>query len=750
LRQLRVQCGLSQAALARLVHYSRAYLCKLESGQKLPTPDLARRCDEALRAEGALMRLARTAQRPRRGIRPAQLPPAAAGFSGRHAELELLDQMLADASEPTAAPLVVVCGPAGVGKTALALHWSHRVRHAFPDGQLFVHLRAHGGTAPVAVSEALGGFLRALAVDPAAIPQAAVEQAALLRSLTDGRRLLVVLDDAADAEQVRPLLPGSGRSLVLVTSRSSMAGLVTRDGARRVSLSPMPEAEALVLLARGLDPARLSGEPGAAAELTRWCGYLPLAIRILADRLSTRPDLRLRELIGQLTTGPVGLDVLNVPGDESSTVRTVFSWSYVSLPARTARMFRLCGLYTGPDFGIAAAAALAGRELDEAGAAMSVLTDIHLVQESGAGRFRLHDLLRAYAGERALAEEPVPQRQAAALRLVSWYLHTADGAARLLIPQRRALQLPEPPEGCRPLALGDYQAALAWFSLERASLVATVQQAWEDGHHAECWQLAATASSYFMLAKHWADWQATSETGLAAARELGDREAEAWMLSVLGAMLGGAGRLSEAVERLEQALVMRRRIGDQSGQVATLLNLGVAYWQLGRLDLGVDRLRRALRAARQTGDRYGEAMALNNLAEARLTLDRPDAAERDVGEALALFRGDRNTFGEGMALDTLGQIHQARGWADLALSCFEQSLAARRLAGDRHGEAVALQHLGGARRAVGDLSGAHEAWWLALEIYDALNSPGAAEVRAALAGELARPARRGPVASSDR
>ena len=330
-------------------------------------------------------------------------------------------------------------------------------------------------------------------------------------------------------------------------------------------------------------------------------------------------------------------------------------------------MFRLCGLHTGPDFGIGAATALAGVAPGQAGAGMSVLTDIHLVQETGAGRFRLHDLLRAYAGERASAEEPVPQRRAATLRLVSWYLHTADGAARLLIPQRRALELPGPPEGCRPLAPGDYQAALAWFSQERANLVSAVQQAREDGHHAECWKLAATASSYFMLARHWADWEATSETGLAAARALGDREAEAWMLSVLG----------------------------------------VAYWQLGRLDLGVDR------------------------------------------QALALFRGDRNTFGVGMALDTLGQIHQARGRPGQALSCFEQSWAARRLAGDRHGEAVALQHLGGARRAAGDLSGAQDAWWRALEIYDALNSPGSAEVRAALAGELARPAQRGRVASSD-
>ncbi|MGI8447670.1 MAG: tetratricopeptide repeat protein, partial [Streptosporangiaceae bacterium] len=636
-----------------------------------------------------------------------------------------------------------------VGKTALVAHCSRLVRHAFPDGQLFVHLRAHGATAPVPVTEALGGFLRALAVDPAAIPPAGVEQTALLRTLTDGRRMLVGLDDAADAEQVRPLLPGSGGSLVLVTSRSSMSGLVTRDGARRVSLPPMPETEALALLARGIDPARLTAEPGAAAELTRWCGYLPLAVRILADRLSTRPHLRLRELVGQLATGSAGLDVLAVPGDEPSAVRTVFSWSYASLPERTARMFRLCGLHAGPDFGTAAAAALAGADPGQAAAELSVLANIHLMQETGPERFRLHDLLRAYATERATAEEVQPQRSAATLRLVSWFLHTADGAARLLIPQRRTLQLPEPPAGCHPLVPGGYQAALAWFSLERANLVSAVKQAGEAGHHAECWQLAATASSYFMLAKHWVDWQATSEAGLAAARALGDREAEAWMLSVLGAMLGAAGRLAEAVERLEQALAMRRRIGERSGQVATLLNLGVAYWQLGQLDLGVDRLRRALRASRQAGDRYGEAMALNNLAEARLTLGRPDAAERDVGEALVLFRGDRNTFGEGMALDTLGQIHQARGRVEEALSCFEESWAARRLAGDRHGEAVALQHLGGARRAVGDLAGAQEAWWQGLDIYDALNAPGADEVRAVLAGELARPGRRAAAGSHD-
>ena len=737
LRRRRVARGLSQAALARLVHYSRAYVCKLESGDKEPTPDLARRCDEALQAGGALIERARGTRRRPRSARPAQLPTAAAGFSGRQAALALLDQMLASGSETAQVPLIVICGPAGVGKTALAVQWSHRVRETFPDGQLFVHLRAHGAAAPVPAAEALGGFLRALAVDPATIPHATAERAALLRTLTDGRRLLILLDDAADAAQVRPLLPGTGRSVVLVTSRSAMSGLVTRDGAQRVPLSPMPEAEALALLARGVDPARLAAEPGAAAELTRRCGYLPLAVRILADRLSTRPQLSLRELAVQLGSGPAGLDVLAVPGDESSAVRTVFFWSYAALPERAARIFRLCGLPAGLEFGLDAVAALADVEAGEAARHLSALTDIHLVQETGAERFRLHDLLRAYARERAVAEEGAPQRAAAVGRLVSWYLHTADGAARLLIPQRRALQLPDPPAGCRPLALADQQAALAWFNLERANLVSTIIQAGNDGPHAECWQLAATASSYFMMAKHWADWRATSEAGLAAARALGDRAAEAWMLSVLGAMLGAAGRLDEAVERLEQALAIRHQIGDRPGQVATLLNLGVAYWQLGRLDQGVDRLRRALRASRQAGDRYGEAMALNNLAEAELTLGHLDAAERDVQAALSLFRADSNTFGAGMALDTLGQIHQARGRIGPALTSFEESLLTRQLSGDRHGEAVALHHLGGARLAAGDQAGAQQAWWQALDIFDALSAPEAAAVRAALAGQLA-------------
>lgn len=731
LRTLRLARGMSQAALSRLVHYSKGYLSKIESGVKPATVDLARRCDDALGAGGELATLLLTMPAPpkrvRKHARPAQLPRSVAGFVGRQSQLDQLDACLNAKDRGT--PIIVISGPAGVGKTALAVRWARRIIGAFPDGALFTDLRGYGPATPVGPPEVIDRFLRALGVPPEAVPPDAAGRVALLRSETDGARLLMVLDNASDPEQVRPLLPGSAWCVVLVTSRSRMSGLVVREGALRLDLEPLPEADAVELLCGMVGDERAGAERDSAVEVAQHCGYLPLALRIAGERAASRRWLSLRDLVDQLRVERDRLDLLDARDDPAAAMRPALSWSYRALSPDSARALRLLGLPTGPDISVAAASALVGADQRVTRKLLDGLCDANLLEEVRPERYQLHDLLRLYARERALADEPDHSREAARRRLLAWYLHSVAAADRHLVPQRHVTDLGPPPEGCHPLTFTGYAGALSWCTTERANLVAAVDCAAEHGADEIAWRLAAELSVFFMLSKHWHDWTATHRIGLDCARRAAAPDGVARLLSGLGAALGDIGRTEEAIECLEQALAVRQELGDRPNAARTMLNLGTAYSNLSRADLSIQWFRQALAVFRDVGEAYGEGMVLNNLGDVYLTLERLGDARDHLNQALAVFQAGGNRFGEGMVLSNLGVMYHRWRQLERAETCLRQAATIRRETGNRHGEASSLHRLGDVLADAGRPDEARESWTTALAIFDELASPEADEVR---------------------
>jgi DNA-binding SARP family transcriptional activator len=499
---------------------------------------------------------------PRAAI-PRQLPRDTRGFTGREAQLTAMKALLPTTGLPVtgvAAPVVtVITGTAGVGKTALAVHFAHLTADRFPDGQLFADLRGHADAEPVRSAEALHRFLRAL--EAREIPGDTDEAAARYRSLLAGKRMIILLDNAADASQVRPLLPGSAGCLVLVTSRSRLPGLLARNGATPVTVEPMTEAEGVTLLRKVLGASRVDADPDSAATIVARCARLPLALRITAERAAHRPRLDLATLAAELAAEHRRLDVLTVGEDRHATVRSVFSRSYARLTPDAARMFRLLGLHPGSDIGVRAAAALAGGTLTGTARLLEALADVHLLQETAPRRYRFHDLLRAYAAERAVAEVPAAARRAGLRRVLGWYLHTADAVGRVLMPARRRVPLEPPPAGCQPLVPADYPSAKAWCDTEHANLIAAIGAAADHGENEIAWQIHVVMGSYFELGKPGADWIAAGRLGVEAARRAGNRLGEAWALSVLGDLLRADRAVAQAGECWQRALAILTNLG---------------------------------------------------------------------------------------------------------------------------------------------------------------------------------------------
>jgi len=664
---------------------------------------------------------------------PAQLPAEVAGFTGREGALAQLNAVLADKGDAGAVVVAAISGSPGVGKTALALHWARSIKDRFTDGNLFADLRGYDPIGiPADPGGVLEGFLRALGVAPGRIPAELEPRSALLRTRLHGKRLLIVLDNVATPEQVRPLLPGSPDCLVIVTSRSRLSGLIARDGAARVILDAFSEAESVSLLRKTLGGERVDAELEAAAGIAARCGYLPLALRIAADRGVARPHLKLAELAGQLAAERDRLDVLAAGDDEAAAVRAVFSWSYRALPADEARMFRLLGLHAGPDISVPAAAALAAVSEPAAGRLLDLLAAAHLAGETAADRYRLHDLLRVYAAERAGADDSEEDRAAATRRLLTWYLHAADAADRLLMPSRRHVPLGSQGPHCEPPAFTSYEQALEWCEAEHPSLVAAVRLAAETGHDDIAWKLPVALWGFFELRKPWADWIAVHRVAVDSARRAGDARGEAWALNGLCAAYFDLRQFGETLASLRKALEIRRRIGDRQGEVSCLNNLGLTYRELGRLGDAMDCDRQALATARQIGDRRNEGIALNNLGETYRELRRPAEAAACFREALTLVREIGERIGEGFALHNLGQAHQELRQHGDALACYQQALAVRRLTGDRQGEAVTLRGIGDVLGDTGQPEAARASWHEALGIFEDLGDPQADQVRSCL------------------
>lgn len=553
-----------------------------------------------------------------------------------------------------------IAGTAGIGKTALAVHWGHRVSDRFPDGQLYVDLRGHAQGEPVRPIDALAQFLRGLGVPAGEIPAEESTASARYRSLLAERRVLVLLDNAAEPAQVRPMLPASRGCLVLVTSRHRLSGLSARDGARRLSLDVLGADEAQLLVERIVGGERVSAEPDATAELARMCSYLPLALRIAAATLLHHPEWRVADLVAELRRDP--LSTLEVD-DEESGVRAAFELSYRALAPDARQFFRLAGLAPVPDLTADAAAALTGTTAEAAGRLLERLAAAHLSTEHRAGRYTSHDLLRQYAAGLSLGEDTAEVRQAALRGLFDWYLAGADAAAKLLYPDR--LRLPVPPSDVPGPAFASDTAALAWLDAERANLVAAIVYTAEHGPRPTAWLLADALRGYFLLRLHSVDLARAARAGLRAAEAEGDLRARAILLLTLSNLEHREYRYPESIELCLDALALAERAGWAQGQATALGVLATAYRDGGRIEEAPGVYDRVLALYRRDGWLNGEALTLHHLARTYWYLDRLPEAIESAAQAVALRRQAGSREGEAASLDALGLICHAAAMNDI-------------------------------------------------------------------------------------
>ncbi|RSS47857.1 tetratricopeptide repeat protein [Streptomyces sp. WAC05858] len=595
--------------------------------------------------------------------RPRQLPGDIRGFVNRTSELERLNAILTgDGGEPLVVSICVIAGMAGAGKTSLALRWAHQAQSHFPDGQLYVNLRGYDPGAPVTAPEVLHRFLPALGVSGAAVPADPEASAALYRSLLAGRRMLIVLDNAASVSQVRPLLPGTAGCLVLVTSRSRLSGLAVRDGAHRLTLGTLAEPEAVALLRTVTAGYRPEDDAEKLAELARLCARLPLALRIAAERAASRPLMSLDELIRDLRDESALWEALTVGDDEEAdAVRTVFAWSYRALPAEAARFFRLLGLHPGPEFEVSAAAALAGVGHSRAQHLLDVLVGAHLLTQTAPDRFEFHDLLRAYAIDQAQHEEPVETREAARLRALTWYLHAADAARTRVSPAEPPVPLDALPDGVTPPAFADYDEAMRWYELEHGNLLAAARTAADAGLDVIAWQLPALLRPLHARHNAFEEWFAMGHIGLSAARRAGDRAGEARLLESLGMACRQSHRPAEAARYHEGALAVRRELGDRLGEALSLNALGLVHVRTRRLEAAKQRFTEALALFRELGASEWEPTLLANIATVGYEAGRLEEASRAVHEALTTLRERGDKGGEGNALRILSAVQREQG-----------------------------------------------------------------------------------------
>ena len=679
------------------------------------------------------------------GVVPRQLPAGVGFFAGREAELKELDALLdqagldsganGDGGPGGAVVISAVAGMAGVGKTALAVHWARRVAGRFPDGQLYANLRGFDPGAAVTPEEAAGWFLVALGVPTAQIPADAQARYGLYRSVLAGRRVLIVLDNAADATQVRPLLPGSPGCLVVVTSRSALAGLVTAEGAWPLRLGLLSPDEAVRLLAVRLGPERVAAEPEAVADLTARCGHLPLALAVMAARAAADAKLPLGMLAGQLAgatgaravapgtagLGPGPLEVLET-GDAATSLRELLSWSYGQLSPPTARMFELLGVHCGPDITVPAAASLAAVSRAEAGQGLAALADASLIAEHRPGRYVMHDLVRGYAAaqaDRALGADGIRE---AIGRGLDHYLHTMIISS----PQTPRPYTPTPPaQGVVPERLADTRR-VGWARAEDQVLLQAVAQAAAAGFISQAWQIFECLSWFLGDQGYWADCEAAGQTVLTAAQAAGNRAALGWAHVAIGRYCRFTGAHGENRAHQHQALENFQRAGDLPGQGIAHLYVALAYMRDDDWADGLTHCEQALTLFRQVGDQYWEVWALFGLGEYHARQGNYDLARGCARQALELGpeAGDPTILA--LAWSVLGLVHSRLGEHPRAISCYRQALAlgyAWKTPLARRWLAGLLADFGDACQAAGDLPAARQAWQQALRMLHDLGLP---------------------------
>jgi tetratricopeptide (TPR) repeat protein/transcriptional regulator with XRE-family HTH domain len=708
LRASRVAAGISQAELAELSGVSIRAISDLERGRtRWPHRDSLRRLADALKlgevagaelialADRRLTQAAVEVMAPSVSsgaaddgagrVVPRQLPAAVPAFVGRRDQLAALTEVLAQPGGT--AVISVIVGTAGVGKTALALQWAHQFAAEFPDGQLFVNLRGFdpSGT-PVTPAAAVRMLLDALGVRADQLPQTVEAQLGLWRSLLAGKRMLVVLDNARDAAQVRPLLPGSPASSVIVTSLAAI------EAAYPLVLDVLTGTEAGQLLQQRLGAARLAAEPGAAAQIIESCARLPLALSVIAARAAMRPGLPLTQVAADLG-GQEDLEAFVGGGDPAADVRAVLSWSYRQLDSATARAFRLAGQHPGPEFDRYAVAALTGTTAGKSGHLLDVLAHACMVQPSGPDRYGMHDLLRGYARELAAGSGAGDER-AALSRLFDYYLHTASTAVDTLLPAEQYRRPFIPPPDTPVPAITSEAAARAWLDAQRPSLAAATVQMADNGWPGHATRLSVILFRYLEIRAHHPDAITVYSSACRAARSIGDRAAEASALNYLSYVDFRLGRYQQAVSQLEQSLAAYQEAGDPAGHARTLSNLGFVEFHLGRCQQGVRHLEQALAMYREVDDPIGRGNVLVNLGFADLRQGRYRQAIAHLQQAQALYRriGDMN--GAAHALSNLGEAELRQGRHQQAASHLHEALALCRKVGERRNEADILALLG--------------------------------------------------------
>lgn len=567
---------------------------------------------------------------------PVQLPPAASAFIGRDSEMAWLRRLLTD-GDADATTIAVITGAAGVGKSALAVTWGHRVVRRFPDGVLFARLRGFDpNQPPLAAVDVLPRFLLALGVRAADLPEEPEEQGALYRSLLAARRVLVVLDDARDSEHVRPLLPGGSGSLVLVTSRRRLDGLVARSGARLLPLATLDPDPAAALIADAADVAGVAITDGEAATLARLCDYLPLALRVVAARLAVQPTRTVANLVVELSDERTRLAALDLE-DADTSVRAALDVSYRGLHPAIGGAFRMLGLVPGPTVDPYAVAALCGTDVPAARRRLRSLAEANLVGEVGAERYVMHDLVRLHAKELSSHELSAADATDAMNRLLGYYLRTCDQARRLLHPPRDDLDFTgDHPKLTLPTLVSPGQA-LDWFDEEWPNLSALLRGTVAAGQHRKAWQLVLLTSHFLTTRTTYSDWSHWAMTGLASARAVADSEGEVHMLIVLATARSRYGHAAEALEDAELALRLATELGDERHIHAALGNVGGCLYEQGRYDEALARDDESYRLARRTGDLMAQAHALNNMSQVERKLGRRLQASEHVRAAVALF-----------------------------------------------------------------------------------------------------------------
>ncbi|MEJ3748992.1 BTAD domain-containing putative transcriptional regulator [Actinomycetes bacterium KLBMP 9797] len=666
------------------------------------------------------------------GIRPAHLPADVPYFTGRVTELTTLDALSAAAIARSAMVTVAIAGPAGVGKTALAVHWARRVADAFPDGQLYVNLRGFdpSGSA-MSSTEAVRVFLDALEVPSDRIPDDLPAQINLYRSLLAHKRVLVMLDNARDAQQVRPLLPGGAGCVALVTSRSQLTGLVAADGAQPVDLDLLTIDEAREMLDRRLGLHRTAAEPDAVLHIIDHCARLPLALAIVAAHAMSRPTDPLQSWAAALRQARDGLEAFS-SADPATDVRAVFSWSYQTLTPAAAALFRLLSLHPGPDFDTAAAASLAGVPVPAIRPLLAELIAAHLLTRRPYQRFGFHDLLRAYATELAHEFDSHRERRAATHRMLDHYLHTAYACDRLLSPQREPVTIAPPAPGTALEPISDYHAAMNWFATEHTVLMASIQRAADARFDAHPAQLAWATLNFFDRRGLWHDWIASQRTALSCARRSQDVGLRAQAHRALGRVYTYLNRYGDAELHLKAAIDGYHQINDGDGEAYAHVNFGILLGEHDRHSDALAHAEHARQLFRQTGNLVGEAHALNSIGWSLAQLGDHARALEHCHQALVQHQRLGNRHNEAMTLDSLGYAHHGLGQHQEAIAYYRRALAIYDEFDSRYFAAETLVRLAESHDAAADATGARAVRRQAFDILDNLGHASAERLRALL------------------